>query len=398
MTNPACPICQQAGLQPMIEFDDIPVTGIYPVAADARVSIRRLEFGYCPHCAGVMQLPGRLPPMDYTHIDRPTARQLPSYVDAIVERIATVGRSGSLVIEVGCNDGDLLTRLRRAGCTALLGIEPSAHLAALAQASGHTVEALPLTAANAGTFNHRYGLADAVVCRHTLEHVRSPRRFLNALRMLLKPGGHLAIEVPSLAPIIERMHVHELWDEHVSYFLPGNLTALLQASGFEQVGVTIERLRDSDSIVCAARAGESRAADFSADAATVARCAGFRDVWQARSTQLQRTVAELPRPVVALGASHPQANFLNFSGIASTVDVAIDDDPFKVGKYLPLLNHNAPILPSAMLAEKSAGGTVLLTSFGYPDWMNEARRTVAGSAIVLDVRPESLSDEGSFAQ
>lgn len=394
MTALPCPICQQADLRSMLEFDNVPVTGIFPATAATAVPVRRLEFGYCPHCAGVTQLPGHTPPIDYVHVDRPTARQLPDYVETIVERIATIGRAGGLVLEVGCNDGNLLTRLRGAGCKMLLGIEPSARLAALARLAGHAITALPLTAATAQNTVSRHGVADAVICRHTLEHVPNPREFVQALRLLLRPNGHLALEVPSLAPIIERIHIHELWDEHISYFLPENLVALLRVSGFDQIEISIEPLRDSESIICHARAGDACATEFSATNEALAYCASFRGVWEARSAQLRRATAELTHPVVVLGASHPQANFLNFSGIAGVVDIAIDDDPFKIGKYLPLIGHNVPIRPSATLPGSVAGGTLLLTGFGYPDWMDSSRQSMIGPTTILDMRPEALTHSG----
>jgi SAM-dependent methyltransferase len=40
------------------------------------------------------------------------------------------------------------------------------------------------------------GLADVVLCHHTLEHVLSPAGALDEMRRLLKPGGRLLLRVP----------------------------------------------------------------------------------------------------------------------------------------------------------------------------------------------------------
>lgn len=41
---------------------------------------------------------------------------------------------------------------------------------------------------------------DAIICRSVLEHVRSPERALQEMFWILKPGGRLFVQVPSIYP------------------------------------------------------------------------------------------------------------------------------------------------------------------------------------------------------
>jgi hypothetical protein len=144
-------------------------------------------------------------------------------------------------------------------------------------------------------------------------------------------------------------------------------------------------------IVMWARAADVHENIVPASARRLQQCASFNQQWQARAEQLVQKVMASPSPRVAMGASHPQANFLNFSGLSHLVDCVIDDDPTKQNKWLPLCGNCVPIQPGSALAEQAAGGTLLLTGFGYPGWMENATQAVAGSAAMcIDIAEYSF--------
>jgi len=379
-----CPLCAAPGLRPFAAFAGVPTSGFLSAAADRSVRRRDLAYDYCPTCACVTQRINALQAIDYAAVARATARQLPDYAHHIIARLRQEKPDG-LLVEVGCNDGTFLSELREAGYTRRYGIEPSKVLATTARAAGHDVTQCPLDADKAHEFVTRHGQADIVVCRHTLEHVPNPLGFLTALHSLLAHDGLACIEVPSLAPLVAHLQIEELWDEHLTYFLPHNLAAALDAAGWGVESLTIEAHRGMENLVVWARKART-ATLLTPDPLAVALCASFGQRWCEVADQLRHAVAAAPRPRVAMGASHPQANFINFSGLADLVDATIDDDPAKVGRYLPLIGHNIPIHASSALPQIAEGGTLLLTGFGYPQWMAAAQTTVYDHArVVIDV-------------
>jgi hypothetical protein len=78
-------------------------------------------------------------------------------------------------------------------------------------------------------------------------------------------------------------------------------------------------------------------------------------------------VAEASKPVIGIGASHIQLNFLNFTGLAGAVDILIDDDPWKMGRFAPLAKP-VPIQRTSDVLASVRQGTLLRTAFPYPDW------------------------------
>ncbi|GAA2158863.1 class I SAM-dependent methyltransferase [Actinomadura napierensis] len=85
------------------------------------------------------------------------------------------------------------------------------------------------------------GAYDVVSMHHYLEHTIAPRRELNAAARVLKPGGHLLIEVPDPQWIIARL-AGRWWHawfqpQHLNLVSLGNLSMMLAELGFRPVAV-----------------------------------------------------------------------------------------------------------------------------------------------------------------
>src|SRR5262249_33172774 len=83
---------------------------------------------------------------------------------------------------------------------------------------------------------------DVVHISHVLEHVRSPRRTLSAVRRLLRSGGHLIVETPNAATIWAPLLREYSWSldlpRHLYHFTADTLRRLATDSGF-----VVRRLR-----------------------------------------------------------------------------------------------------------------------------------------------------------
>ena len=97
-----------------------------------------------------------------------------------------------------------------------------------------------------------------------------------------------------------------------------------------------------------------------------------------------------------LGASHPQTNFIHFTGLQNSIDAFIDDNPAKANLLVPLA-HSVPIFPASKLLEGPAPGTILRGAFGYEEWMDRATAPLAAqpSTIVKPYEPR-MTNSSSF--
>jgi SAM-dependent methyltransferase len=112
-----------------------------------------------------------------------------------------LGGSGS-VLEVGVGDGHFLRMARDRG-HAVQGVELNPQAARRVRALGFTVHEMTLQALSERTDEK----VDVVCSFQVLEHVPDPRRFIEGMMAMLKPGGRLILSVPNAA-VMRRIDPH----------------------------------------------------------------------------------------------------------------------------------------------------------------------------------------------
>ena len=139
------------------------------------------------------------------------------------------------LLDVGCGRGDLAASWVATGWR-VLGIEPSPEAAATAAARGAEIVGETLS-----TVSLEPASLDAVVFRHSLEHVVDPPLDLRRVFAALRPGGRLAVIVPNWGSW-QRRAFGQYWfplelPRHRTHFSAAGLRAAIRASGFTDVDV-----------------------------------------------------------------------------------------------------------------------------------------------------------------
>jgi SAM-dependent methyltransferase len=165
--------------------------------------------------------------------------------EIVLDRLAACGADGGRLLDVGCAHGWFMDAARRRGYV-VSGVEPDRDVASKAVQRGHDVmhglfpDVLPASAQ-----------FDVVVFNDVFEHLPDPRAALRSIAQAMRPGGLLAINLPSsrgafyrLAEGLRRVGwrgPHDrLWQvgfpsPHLSYFHPDALARLASGSGFEEI-------------------------------------------------------------------------------------------------------------------------------------------------------------------
>ena len=379
-----CPVCgTESQWHPFVSFENIPHTGIFPASSTTPISCRDLVFEYCQQCALLRRQPHSFVPPDYQNVDRPTSAQLPQYLTEHIHQLTQRYSTDSTVIDVGGNDGAFLRLFQKMGYLHCLNVEPSRTLAQISK--GYNIQTLcgALEKKSVQEILRSFGQAKIISLRHVLEHVADPVEMLQNIHALLDDDGVLLIEVPAVSSILEKLLAHDLWEEHLYYYSSSTITRLLQNTGFESVNCEIQTHRGSDVIIIYAQKRKREillAQQEDAVLRELTLLKSFAQQWKFLCIKLNIDARSWSKPIYALGASHPQSNFLHYSKLGAYVDVVIDDDPAKIGRYLKLPNP-VPIISSAQFVETAIKGTLLMTAWGCKVWTKKMQELADQKSI-----------------
>jgi SAM-dependent methyltransferase len=154
--------------------------------------------------------------------------------------LASLGAAGRL-LDLGCAGGYLVAEALRRGFDAF-GLEISEHAARMAE------EVAPhrITRGILETASYDNGSFDVVTAFDMVEHHPEPADLLSRIRLLLRPGGHLAATVPDLSSLTGHV-MGRAWphykEEHRFYPTRAAFRRLLGRSGFVAVHETAARKR-----------------------------------------------------------------------------------------------------------------------------------------------------------
>jgi 2-polyprenyl-3-methyl-5-hydroxy-6-metoxy-1,4-benzoquinol methylase len=141
------------------------------------------------------------------------------------------------IFEIGCGDGNFLASLQRRGWTVDGSEFGSATVSVVRGRHGIVITNLDVT-------KHMPSAAPypVVAAYHVLEHVYRPAEWLSQVRKLVEPRGLLHLQVPnwgSLTHALTGLQWSSMtFPQHVYFYTPETLRALLSHCGFDVVSET----------------------------------------------------------------------------------------------------------------------------------------------------------------
>ncbi len=208
--------------------------GRFELLATDPISGERFDTVRCERCGLIYVNPRPEGPLlaSYYAVDYYGARHPIFKRFFMALRARKLGRppAGARVLDIGCGRGDFLLAAESRGWK-MAGVERAYAPIVRVLDSLHIPVVSPeeLSKLPDASF-------DAVTLWHVLEHLPEPRSTLAEVQRLLRPGGHLFVEVPNFGGWQARMS-REAWyhldvPRHLLHFNRRSLTHLLVASGF----------------------------------------------------------------------------------------------------------------------------------------------------------------------
>jgi SAM-dependent methyltransferase len=295
-----------------------------------------IKVGGCIYC-GLVQILNPIDPSEfYTNYANASSLKREPHLEKLIGSLESKLPRDAKIIDVGCNDGKFLSRLKESGFEDLYGLEPTKNMSTLAVSAGFRVYNSYLNMKKSDEIIASTGKFDCVVLRQVLEHIENLSDFGSALRNLLKPNGLLVIEVPDSEAWFNGRD-YSLWEEHISYFDPRSLQFFLRLHEFKIID-KYQSIFAGVTLTVFARKTEN--IDFTIEKAdkTIESFRNWANEFDEFKSNVQNEVKsyiDSNVDVAIYGIGARSSCFLNFTDIVKVVSFAIDDDPAKQGKYLP---------------------------------------------------------------
>lgn len=271
-----------------------------------------------------------------------------AYTEAMAKRFS-LGPS-SFVVEIASNDGYLLQYFVERGVP-VLGIEPAANVAAVAEKKGvpSLVKFFGVKTAQELVASGRQR-PDLMLGNNVLAHVPDLNDFVAGMKILLAPGGVVTMEFPHLLRLMHENQFDTIYHEHFSY-----ISFVVAESVFAAHGLTLfdvdEIPTHGGSLRIYARHAENAALPVSPKVAELRgreQAAGLEraDTYLSFAEQVRATkrsllkflisAREAGKRVVGYGAPAKGNTLLNYCGVRTDlIEYTVDRSPYKQGHFLP---------------------------------------------------------------
>lgn len=348
MRRTTCGGCGYTHLHKFLDLGSTPIADAYTSTKTELSETYPLELAVCLKC-WLVQL---LEVVDhhvlfgtgysfYSSASAPLSAYHKHYAADITRRHALTATD--LLIEIGCNDGDMLQNFSDVGCRTL-GVDPSGGPVTRARELGLDVVNDAFSKDLAVSLREYVGTAKIIIANHVLAHVEDVSSVLAGIQHMLAPDGTAYIEVQYLPDLLLNNAFDLVYHEHRNFF---SLTSLRNAAALH--GLRPVRVELTDRQGGSLRVALQRADVVSADVAELLHAESWLhrvsayDGFQGRADRVRARLRDIisdeydaGSTIVGYGAPAKATTLLNFCGIDHRqLEFIHDTTRAKQGRYVP---------------------------------------------------------------
>jgi len=371
-----CRLCDSKNVERVVSLQPIPLSENYSTDRNLAANAPRypVDVYMCADCGHVQHL-DVIDPKDlwdsYTYYSG-DAKGMPEHFQQVSEKIIRKCNppAGSLVIDIGSNDGSLLKPFKQAGLR-VLGIDPATEVAQRANDSGIPTIPSLMSLDLARRIREEHGPAQVICAFNVFAHADDLGEMVESVRVMLAPDGLFFFEAQYLPDIIDGVLIATIFHEHMSHHSVKPLVKFLDRHGLELIAVERARIQHGSLIGTVQLKGGRRPVEDSVKqllALEADRHLGelqtLRD-FDAKVKQLRDRTASLVATwkkqgakIAGYGAARSGPTLISQLGLAGAIEYIVDDHPQKVGKYET--GDGIPVVPTSELCKKIPDYTVIL--------------------------------------
>ncbi len=333
-----------------------------------------LDLALCEDC-GYVHLPYVLSPEisypDYIYITKVTLglrNHYQEYADEILAMMQPV--NGSLVVDLGSNDGSMLEAFKKRGMK-VLGVEPAQAIGKAANDAGIPTIVEFFNDRVTEHIIRKHGKASIVTANYMYANIDDLVAFTNNIKKLLTEDGVFVVQTGYHPEQMKIKMFDYIYHEHFSYFTLKVLRYLFARCGLELIDAQKTPAKGGSIRVVAQLAGAMRpVSERVAEIIREEETAGMErtDPYFEFAAEIERVKSEISdllhkfkaegKRIVGYGASHSTTTLTYHFGLAQFMEYLIDDNPIKNGLYSP--GYHLPVYLSEKLYEDKPDYVIVL--------------------------------------
>ncbi len=237
-----CRICGSKKLYKFLDLGLMPLANSFKQKKDLKRRENKYELAclFCQNC-GLVQLSIVVNPKvmfsNYVYIPSTSKIMMNNFISLSSQAFNEKKLDEtSLVIDIGSNDGSLLTFFKAYDCK-VLGIDPAVNIAKVAELNGVPTEVELFGNKVAERIKKKHGQADVITATNVIAHIDNLKDVFKGIKVLLKKDGIFITEFPYLPELIDKLEFDTIYHEHLSYFSLKSWNYFVSKMGFEICGI-----------------------------------------------------------------------------------------------------------------------------------------------------------------
>jgi ubiquinone/menaquinone biosynthesis C-methylase UbiE len=375
MKRTTCSACGYDDLRTILDLGMSPVADAYTTTFDESSQTYPLQLATCAGCHLVQLLEvvsqEVLFGTGYSFYSSASA-PLSAYHEQYARQVLNAHPNlvDDLVVEIGCNDGDMLQHFAQAACPTV-GVDPSSGPVEFARKRGLKVINEPFTVNIADRITQRFGPAGVVIANHVLAHVDDVSEVLHGVRDLLSRDGIAYIEVQYLPDMLLNNAYDLVYHEHRNFFSLTSLTSAASRWGLHVYDAMLTDRQGGSLRVVLGRTPNNpsaRARHIATSERWLTRDEAYGGL-QGRADRMRERLHDLIEnlggpELIGYGAPAKATTLLNFCGLTYRhITCVIDTTLAKQGRFIP--GTGVPIIPPGENDKLPDVNTILLLAWNY---------------------------------
>jgi len=398
----SCRLCQSGNLELVLPIRPSPIADAYvpKEKINEEQVLYPLDLYLCLDCGHLQHLDIVNPEILFRNYIYVTSSSLGlvehyrQYADETVNKYQVP--PGSLVVEIGSNDGSLLKFFKEEHQMQVLGIDPARRIAKEATERG--IPTLPefFSSNLAEKIRKEHGPAKIITANNVFAHADDLADIVKGIRLLLSDDGFFVFEVSYLLDIVDQFLFDTVYHEHVSYH-----SVLPLKKFFESIGMQLFEINRISSKGGSIRGVAQRIPEGKRDVQPIIgellqieedRGLNKPEIFKKYSHAIEERKNVLNKfldgainegkIIAGYGASTTVTTLMNHFLLSKKIEFLVDDNTEKHNTYSPA--SHIPVLPSDIIYEKKPDYIVILAwQYAEPIMKKHKRYVEEGGSFIV---------------